>query len=304
MTALGAPRDVVEVGVVARRALADGAQGHVAAAFERSCYIEIEGAWACVGPLELGSSPLNVLLSWVGRPRLPARGEPVQVLGPLLLIGDVVRASLRHAAVWHPAPPAAWTPTTLDAGLKAFDALTEGPPPRDAFRLIRPSAEADATPALAAAARGPARGLAELLRKGFALPGPERELDGSVCQDLLGLGPGLTPSGDDVIGGALLALALVGRNDLRDRLWASLRERAAIATNPISLAHLSAAAEGYGAAALHDALASLLAGAVERLPAALARLDTLGHSSGWDGLAGALIALRAFRDASHPPLGE
>ncbi len=79
--------------------------------------------------------------------------------------------------------------------------------------------------------------------------------------DLLGLGPGLTPSGDDVLCGALVALHAVGRADA----LASPRRRrstkaAPAATSPLSGAFLRAAAEGLGAEPLHATICALLSG--------------------------------------------
>ncbi|MEE9273883.1 MAG: DUF2877 domain-containing protein, partial [bacterium] len=66
----------------------------------------------------------------------------------------------------------------------------------------------------------------------------------------------------------------------------------------ISRAHLACAARGEGAAALHETLAALLGPDPEAaLAAPLGTLDAIGHTSGWDALAGAaaVLALRARR---------
>ena len=65
-------------------------------------------------------------------------------------------------------------------------------------------------------------------------------------RNLIGLGPGLTPSGDDFIGGAMIALHTLGHGELAAALaeWVLpiSRER----TGKISFAHLSCAADGEG----------------------------------------------------------
>jgi hypothetical protein len=43
-------------------------------------------------------------------------------------------------------------------------------------------------------------------------------------------------------------------------------------------------------------LGALLTGAGGRLPAAVAALARVGHTSGWDALAGAIAALHVVRD--------
>jgi hypothetical protein len=293
------PSSILEVGVVARRALRDSAEGRVGAVFERSLYVALDGQWICLGPTGLGSGPLNALSAPSQRrvgPRLQG-GEPVRVSGCSLVAVGSVLASFAGAKLWRPVASADWTVDSLERGLRAFDGPRDGPVPRDALRLIDQPRAGVALPRLAAVAHRPAQRLAEIVRKAFASGRLPEEDHSSGCKDLFGLGPGLTPSGDDVIGGAMVALAMLGWCGLRDVLWASLREQARLRTGDLSLAHLEAAAEGYGAAALHAVLASLLTGASERLPADLAMLDAIGHSSGWDGLAGALLVLRAYREA-------
>jgi hypothetical protein len=106
---------------------------------------------------------------------------------------------------------------------------------------------------------------------------------------LLGVGGGLTPSGDDFVGGALfarwlLALAGIDRDGWRcatDTILRAACER----THPISAALLGDLAGGTSWAALHDLVAALPSdeeGAVH----SARRLVRLGHSSGWDLLAG------------------
>ena len=114
---------------------------------------------------------------------------------------------------------------------------------------------------------------------------------------LIGLGPGLTPSGDDFIGGAMVALRALGWGALADRLaeWAlPLAEKR---TGRISRAHLACAAEGEGAEALHEAIRAM--GSSEefsdgKLSGCVDALDAIGHTSGWDALAGAAAAAVAF----------
>jgi hypothetical protein len=107
---------------------------------------------------------------------------------------------------------------------------------------------------------------------------------------LIGLGPGLTPAGDDFVGGALIALHAAGRGSVADRIAAWALELAESGTGKISRAHLRCAAAGEGHEALHAFLRAIHKGqrAIDR---ALAALSRIGHSSGRDAAAGALLAL-------------
>ena len=117
---------------------------------------------------------------------------------------------------------------------------------------------------------------------------------GAPPVDLLGLGPGLTPSGDDLLCGMLVALHAVGETDLAHELDAEIAEAAPTDTSPLSAAFLRAAAEGLGCEALHAAIAAILEGQVEALAGRVEALSRIGHTSGWDALAGALLVLQAF----------
>lgn len=113
---------------------------------------------------------------------------------------------------------------------------------------------------------------------------------GQAVSRLVGLGPGLTPSGDDVLGGAMLALGLSGRRDLLARLYGTVQS-AIHDTNRISAAYLEAAAKGCGSSVLHDAMNAIWTDSPE-LGQALSGLGRMGHSSGWDALLGAAFIMR------------
>ena len=123
--------------------------------------------------------------------------------------------------------------------------------------------------------------------------GSPAELPCRAVDNLIGLGPGLTPSGDDFQGGALIGLRLVGRHAAAERLFGSISSNPDISRNPISLSHLSAAAGGSCNAWIHAALCSLLEGDGRSLPPGLQKIDRIGHTSGWDTLAGAVSVLAA-----------
>ncbi len=107
----------------------------------------------------------------------------------------------------------------------------------------------------------------------------------------IGRGPGLTPSGDDQIGGVLLAMHAIGQVREARRLWKAIRPRALTHTNEISLALLDAAARGLGGEAIHRAINAIFSGGAG-LTSALAEVDRIGHSSGRDTLAGVVAVLQ------------
>ncbi len=120
----------------------------------------------------------------------------------------------------------------------------------------------------------------------------------------VGCGAGLTPSGDDVLCGALLALRLRGAAQARGRLWSAVAPRLG-ATTSLSAALLTEAADGYAVPAvvrLAEALAGGTATAGTVVPAAR-EVAGIGHTSGADllsGLVGGLSALRRDHDGTGP----
>lgn len=117
---------------------------------------------------------------------------------------------------------------------------------------------------------------------------------GTADPALIGLGPGLTPAGDDFVGGAMIALRAFGLRGHADRIAAWALPLAETQTSRISRAHLASAAAGEGHEALH-ALLCALSGPPKATSAAWAALDGLGHSSGRDAASGALRALALLR---------
>lgn len=186
--------------------------------------------------------------------------------GPIPVPGDAVTVDISLAAQWVPS-------TELKESL-----LIPGKLHGEFARAWR--------------GNNPAQAFLRWIAKDAQRPAPR------AANALIGLGPGLTPAGDDFVGGALIALRAAGRGALAGRVAAWALGLAGSGTGKISRAHLRCAAAGEGHEALHEFLRVLHQGrqAVER---ALAALSGIGHSSGLDAAAGALLALDAGRRAGN-----
>jgi hypothetical protein len=106
---------------------------------------------------------------------------------------------------------------------------------------------------------------------------------------LVGLGSGLTPSGDDFIGGLLFALHVL-RNTYPGSSWIQLPvEPYSARTNLISFTLLRDLAHGHALAPLHRIAHGLLSGdSLESIYPFIWQLICVGNSTGWDLLAGLL----------------
>ncbi|HVT56315.1 MAG TPA: DUF2877 domain-containing protein [Xanthobacteraceae bacterium] len=284
------------VGAAAARALRDGASGQAAAIFERSFYVTLGGQWICVVPKSGGLGPLNVECreaSLAGAIKSLRAGDRVAVENKSLRVGSALALSLESAKEWRPAPPGDWNRDSVERGLASLrEAIGAREPPREGLAaLLVDSAQLNA---VADAARAPILDLRSMLWETTA--GKSGALDATKLLPLIGLGPGLTPSGDDAIGGALIALHLLGEDDVRDLLWEKIAPHARMATGDISFAHLSAAAEGFGHEAVHRLINDVMEGGAD-LPPALDAVHAIGHTSGWDAVVGVVTVLDAWLEA-------
>jgi hypothetical protein len=120
-------------------------------------------------------------------------------------------------------------------------------------------------------------------------------LSTAACADdavrrLLGRGPGLTPTGDDVLAGALVSLTALGA-PAAAALARSVLAAAPGATTTVSVALLRHATRGVCIPQLADLLAALSPSDQTTLPRAAGALLAVGHCSGAGLLHGALVGL-------------
>lgn len=109
----------------------------------------------------------------------------------------------------------------------------------------------------------------------------------AAAERLLGLGEGLTPSGDDVLTGVAFVAAHPGFG--LSALLSPLRAAAATAdrrTTQLSEVTLHAALNGRARRRMHDLLDAVIAGDEPALRAAVAHTAEIGHTSGFDILTG------------------
>jgi Protein of unknown function (DUF2877) len=113
--------------------------------------------------------------------------------------------------------------------------------------------------------------------------------------DLVGLGPGLTPSGDDFLVGALALLDALSERKAHAALARAIAAMPRGLTSPLSECLLKTAAAGHLSAALCCAVSAVVSGVPDQ---AIAAVRKIGHGSGWDMLVGILTALSVVtRDA-------
>lgn len=128
-----------------------------------------------------------------------------------------------------------------------------------------------------------------------------------IADKLIGLGTGLTPSGDDFLGGFLFAIhylqAAYPDFDFTDYKLQieSYRSR----TPLISFALLKDHASGHAIAPLHQIINGILSGeSFESISPSVSQLTQIGHSTGWDLLTGLLVGLLTVNGLQSLPTLE
>jgi hypothetical protein len=294
---------IVQAGRQALNILKANPAGNVSALFDHSFYIEFDQSWVCVGGNSLSMGPLNIRSTapegtiWeTGGLQI---GDPVTSLDGRLQVGQNLVFTTANVGPWDPPAPPPWTVRTLKSGLKGLNQIGGTLPDTGLAAFV--VAPPDLIPGnrVAATARPSIALLSKAVEdavRGLSPKEPEVE-DALVA--LLGLGPGLTPSGDDFFCGMMITLAILPAPTLHTHLRDVIERHGPQRTNAISLAHLCAAGDGAGHEALHEILNCLVAGDTSSLPERLTAIDFIGHSSGWDALAGISLTLRAYLAAQE-----
>ncbi|MDP8921528.1 MAG: DUF2877 domain-containing protein [Chloroflexota bacterium] len=119
----------------------------------------------------------------------------------------------------------------------------------------------------------------------------DRQLVQTAATRLSGLGPGLTPSGDDLLAGFLVGVQRVGHR-AKPVLGVAVVVATRGTTTDIAIARVRHAANGLIEERLEDVLAAVLIGDGTDLESAVRRAATWGHTSGVDTLVGLCLGLR------------
>lgn len=301
-----------EIGSVARGLLASGASGRVLAGLSRAAYLltdKGEVFWLAVECTPMHARSVRL----AGTLQRLAAGQAFVVASERIQLGSGLTVDCRTAPTWTaPAWPDRPIVAEAEVARRACAALSSG------FDLA------------------PARGLGRLIPRMLSLPYPlaggrpeaepvlvrawpairaiwlacsrrDAAAFWSEAAALVGLGEGLTPSGDDFLGALLFALHVMPTTAAwlaeRPSAQAQFLETARQRTHPISYTLLRDLASGEAVAPLHEFVgAAIGAGPLDGMRQAAARLTCIGHATGWDLLAGVLAGLLLGADVADPPV--
>lgn len=291
------------MGHLISKALNRSFEGQVLAVFRSSFYLEMEQLIFCLGTSDMPAGPLNVVTS--ASPLTDWKESGVRKYAPAIVskaginVGGKCLFQLSGARKWRPTQiHQPISIAKLERGLSAFKAKAADVVPDIGLgRLIFSGYISDRRDHVCRAAK-PDIIMGKLwFHEALADEKKAEELQIGWAKKLVGLGPGLTPSGDDFLGGAMVALHAIGKGDICSLLWSKIGSYVAASTNSISLAHLKAASDGMGSDLIHRALSTIASGDVYALEPSIAGIGRIGYSSGWDIISGSIAVLDSWLDS-------
>ncbi len=298
------PFKVHSIGAVADDWLAGGRDGKVLANVTGAVYLlSQQGELTWIAP-ETSLMHRRCMRVSSPLPRLEA-GTSFRIRNRLLISGRGVALEFGYPPVWRP-------PILMKDATILASALV--PLVRSVFRRLvapeSPSGWGVMIPAVLQVAEGhPGNGVTGdgIFQPGMAWPAVKGIVQACLAHDfpqieehaagLVGLGAGLTPSGDDFLGGLFFAISVLRSAfpEIKNLQSWNLREfirRSHSQTHVISYALLEDHAEGHGLEPLHGFANAVLSGQPVDQCLPLARmLAGVGHSTGWDVLTGFLTGM-------------
>ena len=216
--------------------------------------------------------------------------------------GSNIEIDLSGATPWSPRLPvisqgvaqARWRDRAADMRRLAATAVRARPGAGDGIGAL---IDLDHGPSIGAVARiaGPRlECLAQAVRTG------DPAAAGVAAESLVGLGPGLTPSGDDaLVGMAAAVTAMAGPEALDASFLGSVAESAPTRTTMVSATFLRHASAGQFSASVHQLMGVLIGPDASDARTTIERCVAYGATSGADMLVGALLGLDALAPASR-----
>lgn len=275
-TALGGDRDVLV-------ALRPGMRGRVHSTFRSVVNVATEGPeLLSLTAASVARAPraLQVCLDRMDRHGITV-GDDVVSDGHTLRIGDSFVVIVSATPVWE-------------------ECTEDGAP--DASRTERLSS-ALGTPKSLQGTSAFERAVGERVQSGIdtlrtAVLDEDAEAAQRAADSLVGLGLGLTPTGDDVLTGAsFVASHLGGRLDLVHRAVARVVDSGA--TNDISMTAMRCAMRGRAVQPIEDLYSWLCGSNTHNLNRLVADVQAIGHTSGADLALGLLTAVRLHHESQE-----
>lgn len=279
--------------------------GEVHSVFERTFNILVSGLLAGVVRSDVSLSPIDILTDIPAEKTMPSlgikKGIPVKLENEIILVDEVLEISLEDAEPWQPPSrvDAPLAPQLILRNLKLAKQIARDKKTREGLGQLLSSVD-------------------EILGEKLSLSNKFNEIAGAVLphlvdmvkatmsrninglekavKSLIGLGPGLTPSADDMLTGFTSSLWWISRSltkgiDYVDRVNSIIASNAD-KTNLLSRQLLQHATRGEVNERLAKLLEALLSGKLSDIEPSLRRVMKIGETSGIDMTVGVLLGIQ------------
>ncbi len=249
--------------------------------------------------------------------RFRQQGSFLQFAGPGEELSPATSLQWANALVWRPAMlPAAQVAPPAAAYARVLELLAALSPPKDGdslgqlLPLLREIASGSNPPTAASSSPFVRAAIAPFVETARACRERDMHRLLEAARALIGLGPGLTPGGDDFVGGLLFVAQHLSAAYPAEWHWESAGLAAWLAwaraqTNAISYAILSDHARGEGVQPLHELVIALLSNRpMDEIMLSVQAVLAIGSSTGWDILLGTLTAMLLLQHQIANPAPE
>lgn len=250
--------------------LRDSRQPRILHIFDRACNLISErGEVLSIVTQKIGNGPFNLVVEedTLFSDKLSVQ-SPVSIQASQLHIGDLIIRT-EGAKLWDARP--AWEDLHQERK-NILAQLAQLEIPKDQFVN---SLASDLSLALANADIGTVK---------------------AIASQLAGLGQGLTPSGDDILLGAILATWIIHPLDIAANLAKEIANTAAPLTTSLSAAWLRSAGNGEAGVLWHEFFDTLLDLNTVQTQAALDKILAIGETSGADALSGFVDTFNSYAE--------
>jgi hypothetical protein len=276
----------------------EGFAGSVLSVFTGACnLVSDQGEVLALVSQRVGNGPLNIVLEGDGflvrglEVGLPVKGDGRGIWVGETLNNEPYRVSLTGVEVWEPrlegdGLTVGWL--GLKASLTVLHDHLIAQAPAESLACLPVTGAAGGRSVESVYRRAARRAIEGLLA---ALQVGDRQGITTGAAALAGLGPGLTPAGDDFLVGLMAGLRtwpqfLAGKGLPVEEACQAIYGAAAGRTNLLSMALLRSAREGMFGEAWHGLLAALRQGEADEVKEAAERVLGFGETSGADALSG------------------
>jgi hypothetical protein len=291
--------NAISAGSYALKILKEGAVGEVHSTFERAFNVLISGELVGIARRDVPNGPFNIITDVEPNDSMQSlvdKGERIKINGDSLSFDKELTISFNEAEIWRPRHGVK-KPIDIELVKRNLSHVKEiagwrnegfGQLVFHVENMISGSQFNDGQ--LNQVSRS---GLPNIKSLISAVRSEDLELVRQSAKNLVGLGPGLSPSGDDLLAGFMAGLrwTVNSFNGNVDRVDEINRTIAHVAEGTTMLGKqlLTRAADGEVNEAVERLLEAILAGQVEDVKTATKKVLAIGETSGVDSIVGILL---------------